>query len=208
MTDSDQLNDIVNRLVSSTDPDEVRRLYKLWSETYDDDLDAFGYVAPQIGVDIFAGIISDKSARIHDAGCGTGLVGVLLTREGYTCVHGSDFSPEMLDRARMTNCYKSLVAADFSEVLDIESNTFDAIISIGVYTKRFHIHFLREMVRTLKSGGSMVFTCRELYFNEVSESIRQLHIEKKIVRSSVALDNYMTGQQARAYYVVLQKTQD
>ncbi len=208
MQKPEKLEDIVNHLVSATDPDEVRQLYQQWSDSYDDDLDSFGYVAPEIGAGLFAETVKDKAAKIHDAGCGTGLVGALLKRLGYSNIHGSDFSAGMLDRAQLTNCYKTLELADFSQPLSIADNTFDAVISIGVYTKRFKQIFLTEVLRTLKPAGSVVFTCRELYFDEVADTVKQMHADKIICKSSVQFNDYMTGQNASAFYVVLEKSRE
>ncbi len=45
--DKEQLDNLINKLVTATDPDEVVGLYAQWAEQYDSDLDEFGYVAPQ-----------------------------------------------------------------------------------------------------------------------------------------------------------------
>ena len=58
----------------------------------------------------------------------------------------------------------------------------------------------------LKPGGYLLFTCRPLYFEEVAESVKELHINELLYMSSVTLDDYMLGQNASAYYVVLQKS--
>jgi len=206
MQDNNPLNAIVNRLVHSTDPDEVKSVYKEWAATYDSDLDGFGYIAPRIGVGLLAEHLSNKQSLIHDAGCGTGLVGALLHQHGYKRLHGSDFSTDMLQKAESTGCYGSLQNLDFSEPLDIDSGVYDAVISIGVYTKRFNIHFLPEMLRTLKPSGCMVFSCRELYFDEVMASVSAMFKAGVIVSVSIRLDDYMTGQDASAYYVHLVKS--
>jgi len=201
-----ELNDLINRLVATDDPEEVRRLYRQWAASYDSDLDQYGYVAPVVGVALFQDWISDKSAVIHDAGCGTGQVGKLLTASGYTTIHGSDFSNDMLAVAKSRGCYLSLVQADYTEPLEFKSDSVDGIISIGVYTKRFKNNFLAEMLRMLKPGGCMIFSCRPVYFDEVADSIKELHQTNEISRSSIMYDDYMTGQQASAFYIALQKT--
>lgn len=181
-------------------------MYKQWANTYDNDLDEFGYVAPVVGVSIFKRLINATDAIIHDAGCGTGQVGRLLASAGYTNIHGSDFSEDMLGVARQRGCYESLVQADYTMPLDFKSSCTDGIISIGVYTKRFKQNFIIEMLRMLKPGGWLVFSCRPLYFEEVADSIKELHKEEVISKSSVILDDYMIGQAASAYYVSLCKS--
>jgi len=201
-----KLNSLITRLVHTDDQQEVKDLYRQWSASYDSDLDSFGYVAPKIGVALFEQVLANKSAHIHDAGCGTGLVGQLLQERGYKNIVGSDFSDDMLRLADKTGCYQSLTQADYTQPLEIPDNTFDGIISIGVYTKRFKQMFLNEMLRTLKPGGCMVFSCRPLYFEEVADSVKGLHVDKSVTTSSFDHQNYMTGQDASAYYVTLKKS--
>lgn len=201
-----KLNDLITRLVHTDDQHEVKDLYRQWSASYNSDLDGFGYVAPQIGVTLFEQALADKTAHIHDAGCGTGLVGQLLHERGYGNIVGSDFSDSMLSVAEKTGCYQSLTQADYTQPLELPDNTFDGIISIGVYTKRFKQMFLTEMLRTLKPGGCMVFSCRPLYFDEVADSVKGLHVEQMVTSSSFDHQNYMTGQDASAYYVTLTKS--
>jgi len=205
MTDNEQLDSLINRLVHATDPDEVKGLYRQWAATYDTDLDAFGYVAPQVGTALFTQLIPEQNTIIHDAGCGTGLVGKLLANLGYKHIDGSDFSTDMLDQARDTNCYQLLQQADYSQQVDLPENSYDGVISIGVYTKRFRQHFLPQMLRIIKPGGYLVFSCRPVYFEEVASLVMQLHNDEKISWSAVQHDDYMIGQGARAFYVSLKK---
>ncbi len=205
MTQNQQLNSIVNQLVGATDPEEVKRLYKEWAASYDADLDSFGYVAPRIGVQLLSQVVVNAQALIHDAGCGTGLVGTLLTQLGYSNLHGSDFSSEMLKQAESTNHYHSLQTLDFGGPIDVAADAYDAVISIGVYTQRFNQHFIGEMVRILRPGGHFVFSCREQYYDEVVGTVFELLKSKFIARVSVHHDDYMTGQGAFAFYFDIQK---
>ena len=112
----------------------------------------------------------------------------------------------MLKVAGAADCYQSLTVADYTKPVEMKDNTYDAIISIGVYSKRFKQIFLNEMLRILKAGGTILFSCRPVYYDEVADTVKAMHAEQLIVQSSVVYDDYMTGQQARAYYVSLQKT--
>lgn len=205
MTDNDQLDTLVNRLVHASDPEEVKGLYRQWATTYDTDLDSFGYVAPRIGASLFSQSVPAKTAKIHDAGCGTGLVGTLLSSLGYRNIDGSDFSPDMLEQARATDCYKQLQQCDYTQAIDLPDNTYDGVISIGVYTKRFKQHFLSEILRTIKPGGCFLFSCRPLYYEEVAGRVTQLHVDGMIEQSSIKSDDYMVGQKAKAFYISLHK---
>lgn len=162
-------------------------------------------MAPETGTEIFQKLITDHSALIHDAGCGTGQVGQLLTSAGYNNIHGSDFSEDMLEVAKSRDCYRSLVQADYAQPVDFESESVDGVICIGVYRKSFKEYFLSEMLRILKPGGCIVFSCRPVYFEEVADAVKALHVDQRIAKSSVTCDDYMRGQQASAFYVALHK---
>lgn len=205
MSNSQKLNSLVTQLVSASDPEKVKQLYAQWADSYESDLDSFGYVAPLIGVNLLSQRVSDKSALLHDAGCGTGLVGKLLRELGYARLHGSDFSTDMLNKARVANHYIELQTMDFAERLPIASNTYGAAISIGVYTKRFNEHFLAEMVRIIRPSAWFVFSCRELYFDEVMQCVSDMLRGKAVVKADIQYDDYMVGQNASAYYFSLQK---
>ena len=205
MKKTPEVESIVNTLVSATDPEKVKGLYAQWAQSYDDDLDSFGYVAPGIGVKMLSGLIENKHALIHDAGYGTGQVGALLRDTGYATIHGSDFSIDMLDKARALNCYEQLQTIDFGEPIEISNDQYDAVISIGVYTKRFKQHFINEMLRIVKPGGYFIFSCRELYYDEVMSSATLLLKDNTISNLIIDFDDYMTGEDASAYYVAMRK---
>lgn len=205
MDKKQELNAIINGLVGATDSDEVQRAYKAWADTYEGDLSSFGYVAPRIGVKLLSERLGDKSALIHDAGCGTGLVGTLLSQLGYNQLHGSDFSSSMLEKALLTGHYTDLQTLDFTGPIDIASNSYDAVISIGVYNKRFDQHFIAEMIRIVRPEGQFVFSCRELYVEEVMSAVSSLLKAKSVTSVTIVHDDYMTGQDASAYYLSIEK---
>jgi len=203
---NDELNALVNKLVSAENPEEVKEAYATWAENYNNDLNNFGYVAPLIGSELLIKHTSNEESLIHDAGCGTGLVGTLLKEQGYTNLQGSDFSPEMLEKADALQIYGNLVELDFGNPLPVADSHFDAVISIGVYTKRFKSYFLSECIRTLKPGGWFVWSCRELYLEEVMQQVTEFFNTKKLHRMEIVHDAYMTGQKAFAYYFAVQKS--
>jgi len=204
--DEDRLNKLVTRLVKATDPDEVVGLYSQWAEQYDSDLDSFGYVAPQIAVDTFTPLVSDTNALIYDAGCGTGIVGKLLGFKGFNNIVGADFSDDMRKLAEQYHAYTRLEYADYGKEVDIEDASYDAIISVGVYTARFKGVFLPEMLRILKPACPFVFSCRPHYYEgDVKPQLETLESEGLI--TSIAIENkpYMLKQQAKAYYITVYK---
>lgn len=197
-------DEIITRLVACRDADERQSLYQQWASTYDQDLSDYGYVAPLLSVNQFCKAVTDQNALIYDAGCGTGLIGSLLRDRGYLRLHGADVSPAMLAQAKLTNNYSDLAIADYTLPLPIEDNTYDAIISVGVYTALFEKVFISEMLRILKPEGLLYFTCRPQYFEtSVGMELQQLLTEQIVESVIVERKPYMLKQNAEAFYVLI-----
>lgn len=201
---NDRLNSLINKLVVATDPAEVVSLYGEWAERYDSDLDEFGYVAPQLATDAFVSLIKETNALIYDAGCGTGIVGKLLSEHGYNNIVGADFSNEMRKLAEHTNAYTRLEYADYGKSVDCADATYDAVISVGVYTARFEGVFLREMLRILKPACPFLFSCRPHYYDgDVEPQLEALQHEGLIASIDIQDMPYMLKQRANAFYITL-----
>ena len=202
----DRLHKLVNKLVEATDPAEVLSLYAEWAERYDSDLDEFGYVAPQLATEAFMTLVEDTHALIYDAGCGTGVVGKLLGEQGYNNIVGADFSDEMRKLAENIGAYTRLEYADYGKAVDINDATYDAIISVGVYTARFNGVFLREMLRILKPGCPFLFSCRPHHYEgDVEPQLEALQGDGMIASIKIEDKPYMLKQQANAFYITLRK---
>lgn len=204
---SAHLNDIISRLIVATEPDEIQAIYRDWADSYDGDLDQFGYVAPQIGSSLFEAIVPDRASLVLDAGCGTGLVGQMLSQLGFTNLHGTDFSSEMLARAAQTEVYQSLFRSDFFQPVDLPSDQYEAIISIGVYSSRMRETFLPEMIRILKPGGIICLSSRLHYFEEELANQLSGYAANGLITIEHAEERpYMLAQNANAMYLILKKT--
>ena len=151
----------VQWIYSSRDNKELAERYDQWAKDYDSDLDGgFGWRGPQRAVEFFARYVP-KNARTLDAGAGTGLVGQLLARSGYTDLVAMDLSEGMLEEARKKNVYREFYQMVMGESLDYATDSFDAIISVGVLTVgHAPASSLDELVRITKPGGHIVFSLR------------------------------------------------
>jgi SAM-dependent methyltransferase len=136
-------------------PDEARRLYGDWAETYDDSFGAaWGYIAPREIATILRSEIA-PTAEILDIGAGTGLVAEHL--RGLS-VDALDITPEMLRIAEPKGLYRHLMLGDLTATLDIPDGSYDAIVSCGTFT---HGHVgpecFPELLRITRPGA--VFAC-------------------------------------------------
>lgn len=147
---------------------DKQELFDNWASTYDNDLvDDLGYVADAEACRQFVSLITDRQARILDAGCGTGLVGRRLKQAGYTNIHGNDYSVKMLDQARATGAYQSLEQHDLT--LPVKADQlYDAAIAVGVFA--FSVPSTEHIVnitRSLKVGGIAIVTVNGKAWKEV-----------------------------------------
>ena len=132
------------------------------ADTYDKDLiDTMGYVAPVIACEALERYLEDRHKTILDVGCGTGIVGEMLHRHGYRMIDGLDYSKDMLSKASEKGVYRELLQADLTKVLDIPTNCYDAIISVGTFTMR-HVgpEAFGELIRITNPNGYICVTVR------------------------------------------------
>ncbi len=151
----------VQWIYSSSDNKELEERYDQWAKDYDADLDGgFGWLGPQRAVEFFARHVP-KAARILDAGAGTGLVGELLTRHSYHNLVAMDLSSGMLEEARKKNAYREFHQMVMGEPLNYATDSFDAVISVGVLTVgHAPASSFDELIRITKPGGHIVFSLR------------------------------------------------
>ncbi|MDJ0612505.1 MAG: class I SAM-dependent methyltransferase [Rhizobiaceae bacterium] len=153
--DSDTLKNVYskNRTV-----EDQREIYRKWAETYDAETTGdFGWMGFKPAAEAFAQRVSDRTNRVMDAGCGTGLSGMALAEHGYSNIHGRDLSPEMLAVANKTGVYASLEEADLTVPLDEEP--FDAVFACGVFGYGPpHAEHIPHLIDITKPGGKIILT--------------------------------------------------
>ena len=151
----------VQWVYGSASNQELEERYDQWASEYDRDLDEdFAWNAPDNTARVLAGLVS-SDASILDAGAGTGLAGERLAAAGFINMAAMDISQGMLDVAESKNVYNAFHQMVMGETLGFESDQFDAVISVGVFTLgHAPIHSFDELVRVTKSGGYIVFSLR------------------------------------------------
>ena len=174
--------DRVQWVYASEDNRQLEDRYDQWAREYDEDLtDDFGYVMPRMTAEIFERFVS-KDAKVLDAGAGTGLVGVELSRLGYSDIEAMDMSRGMLDVAGAKNVYGALHQMVMGEPLGFATDSYDATIGVGVLTLgHAPANSLDELARVTKPGGVVAFTLRPDVYerNGFREKQEQLASEGK-----------------------------
>ena len=184
---------------------ELLDVYKKWASIYDQDNDdVLGTVSQPNSVQIFHKHLSDKNQKIIDVGCGTGLVGLELSKLGYTSFDGVDISKEMIDIA-ISRGYRSLFLGNLNESLPLESNSYDAALCVGVFT---HGHVgpsrLEELTRVIKPEGLVCFTVNEDVYESYGfdKAIKELEFKKVWKILEFTKQDYMTKKNVMGFYCV------
>jgi len=158
-------------------PEDNRKLYASWAETYEsvflaeNDYEYHLHVAAAFcgGENLRDGL----DGPVLDVGCGTGVVGAELARLGVGVIDGIDISPEMLAKAaakmhegRAT--YRQLFEADLTGRLDLGSDAYAGIVSAGAFT---HGHLgpepIIELLRVARPGARCSVGINSAHFAEV-----------------------------------------
>ena len=122
-------------------PEDSRRLYATWAESYNETfIEANKYVYPHRVAELFVENVPDSGFEdVIDIGCGTGAVGTYLAKlRPELSIDGFDISPEMLTQAAQTRrldnspVYSNLQEVDLTSALP--NKTYSAMISAGTFT--------------------------------------------------------------------------
>ena len=194
-------------LTHSRNDEDLQDVYKEWASAYDYDNDhLLGTVSQPLSVQIFQEYMKDKSVRIIDVGCGTGLVGVELEKSGFTNFDGIDISQEMIDIAKQRG-YSKLFIGSLNESLPFKSNEYDAAFCVGVFT---HGHVgsdrLDELVRIVKPGGIICSTINEGVYElyGFNSKIQKLESENVLKVLEVRKNDYMVKKNVKGFYCLVE----
>ena len=139
--------DIHVKILTAASTDELMEVYDGWADRYDRELlEEWGYTSPQKAVQLLLEAMDSPELAVLDAGCGTGLVGVLLKEAGMSSLTGIDYSPGMLAEAESKGVYDALHITDMNLPLTLPSDSYDAVTCIGTFTST---HVKPEAVKEL-----------------------------------------------------------
>ncbi len=162
--------------------------YDGWAEQYEADLLNLQYTAPKVAMTLVLRHISPGHASILDAGAGTGIMGALLYRHGFTRLTAVDFSEHMLQVARKKDVYREIRKMVLGEVLDFPDHHFDHVVCIGVFAgQNAPPETMEELHRVLAPGGFFFFSVREDVFESrgFCQTLEQMEAEGKWRRMEV-----------------------
>ena len=172
--------DRVQWVYSSKNNSELSQRYDEWAKDYDKDLsEVFGWIAPKTASAYLAKYVHPDST-VLDAGAGTGLVGLALAEHGFQNLTAMDLSEGMLKEARDKNVYRKLDQMVLGEPLSYTTDSFDAVISVGVMTLgHAGPDSFDELLRITKPQGYIVFTIRTDVYLKNGFKEKQEEMESK-----------------------------
>ena len=191
MSNNDPLHPILDSALHlDGSPESIKKFYADWATKYEEDTLSWNYAAPANALYILDQLADDKSLgintkdtnlKIMDAGCGTGLLAQVLSRDSYNNITGFDISEDMVEVAGKLNLYKALEGnVDINaEIRSQWIKQFDCTISIGVFTPG-HVppEALSQLIQLTKPGGIVIVSTRVAYyesehFQKVSDDLEQ-----------------------------------
>ena len=159
----------VNKVYAAEgDRAELERLYDEWAEDYERHKWASGNPGIAIAVGKIGRHLRDFDARILDAGCGTGNVGLVLHQIGYRNLEALDPSNGMLEAARGKGIYQALHPLFLDQDIDLPANSYDLVVASGVFTEgHAPPTALDGLLKLTMPGGIIVFSLSETAASEL-----------------------------------------
>ncbi len=199
--------DIHVKILTAASTDELMEVYDGWADRYDRELlEDWGYTSPQKAAQLLLEAMGSPELAVLDAGCGTGLVGVLLKEAGISFLTGIDYSPGMLAEAGRKGVYDALHTMDMNLPLTLPSDSYDAVTCIGTFTST-HVkpEAVTELARVTRSGGVLVFTVRDDYWQTTNfiDLVTELHVSGVARIEQIRLEPYIDSEGSQCRFVVL-----
>ena len=183
--------------------EEIMKYYDEWGEgnKYDKDMVDWNYTGPKETSKVFNKYQKNKSIKIYDAGCGTGLVGVELKKYGFSNFYGADLSQKLLDLVPK-GLYRKLNKVDLNQKIKEEDNSFESVMCVGTFTFG-HVKppALDEFIRITKNKGFICFTINEGIHEDYGfdKKIEQLKKDKKWKELEFFKSDYIASKNVNAW---------
>jgi len=198
-----KVKDRVKWVYDRTTQTTLEEKYDAWAGNYDLELEETYRMCPATAAKVLGNYLVDRNSRILDAGAGTGMAGEELARLGFTNITAADISRRMLDIARAKSVYRELFRWNIEEAPIWEDESFDGIVSVGVFTfSHAHPKALFNMYRLLKPGGIFVVTVRVDYHDSSCDFKEVLH---SLPWKDIAREEFVIFEDEPMYVIVLRK---
>ncbi len=188
-------------------PKDVKSFYDDWATSYEAEIKDNGYATPRRCAEALAKYTDDKSLKILDFGCGTGLSGLALRMAGFEKIDGVDLSAEMLKIAKSKSIYTDLTQID-GETLPFSPGTYSAIAGIGLIGPgAAPVSVIDTLFNALGSKGKLVVSLNDVAINE---HIYEARLNEYLDDGSARLllreyGDHLPGHDLKSYVYVIEK---
>ena len=144
--------------------DYVEETFDNFAGSFDEILKKLDYQAPQLVLSAVQTQVkaAENNLVVLDAGCGTGLCGILLG-DYATQLIGVDLSKGMVDKARGRDIYHELIVSELTDYMQQQENRFDLIVSADTLCYFGDlVDVLNAACLALTKGGLLVFTLEKV----------------------------------------------
>ena len=203
---------LLTRAYALSNDEEIKSLYSDWASTYDETmLDGLAYLTPQNTAKLLRTVVENKTINILDVGSGTGLAGQNLAELGFTKLSALDYSSAMLGVAEVREqdgkpVYQNCIQADLNKPLELETNSYEAIICTGLFT---HAHVgagcLPELFRVLKPSGFFAATVHKDIWQSGGFDVQTKALECQGIMKTVSKEMdifFETDEEPVGYYIL------
>ena len=187
-----------------TKSEDLLKYYQNWTKKnkYNQDMVDLNYTAPKETVLLLKKYALNNKCKILDAGCGTGLVGIELKKNGYSNIYGIDFSQNMIDQIPK-DIYNKIEKIDLNKPLKFKTDMYDVVMCVGTFTYG-HVKpkALEELIRIIKNGGLICFTINEGIYEKYGfdKKIKELSKKKLWDVKEFFKSNYIVNKDVNAWY--------
>lgn len=162
-------------------PDDNRKLYAEWAQTYDQSFAAeMDYQMPRLVASIYDEVGQGRGP-VLDVGAGTGLLAAAMPVGAGLQIDALDISAEMLAVAGAKGLYRRTIEADLTKPLAVADGTYGAVVSSGTFT---HGHVgpdaLDTLVRVAQSGAVFALAINKEHFEARGFSAKFAELEPDI----------------------------
>lgn len=211
MADQKRFLEQAYELTDDSTPEQIKAFYDAWAGSYDSELvDEQEYVMPVRAALALASRLTDRGAMILDIGCGTGLSGAALVRQGFTNLDGCDLSPGMLAKARHLAIYGRLFEADLTRPpLDVIDEHYDAVTVVGAFSYgHVPVDAMDDILRTVRPGGYFLVTTNDHFYSEgsIQPKLDQLVSDAVVTMEISEHGNHIKGIDVGGWVFLMRKT--
>jgi len=156
-------------------PDEyVEAVFDGYADRFEEHLVALGYRVPGL-MRSYLDVATPAAAPLGDVldlGCGTGLIGIVLSDIPKGDLVGIDVSAKMLDQAATKGVYTDLIKDEIGAYLERNSRLWDTVIAADVFCYFGALEEVFAAIRArMRPGGRFILSVEDLEAGEAGNTV-------------------------------------